>query len=107
MLDASRHFLANILVNLDHIFRLNFTDCFGRESLALYSNNSLQILFKPFVFPFYQVPYNRTRKRCISPILPVKKNLGTFYFTTTLLVFVYCIVVIFVVLLTIFLLHKK
>ena len=55
-LDASRHFLANFLVILNHILHLNFTDCFGEEGLALDSNNSnnpingLQTLPKPFLF---------------------------------------------------------
>ena len=32
---------------MDHILHLNFTDCFGGEGLALYSDNGLKILSKP------------------------------------------------------------
>ena len=59
-LDASRHFLANFLVILDHIIHLKFTDCFAGKGLALDSNNDLQILSKPLLFLSQQVPYTRT-----------------------------------------------
>ena len=46
---STKHFLANFLAILDHIWHLNFTDSFG-GGLALDFNNGLQILFKPLLF---------------------------------------------------------
>ena len=60
-LDASRHFLANILLILDHILHLNFTDCFGGKGFALDANNGSQTLSKPFLVLCYQVLYTWTR----------------------------------------------
>ena len=56
-LDASRQFLANFLVILNHIEHLNFTDCFGGVGFALDLNNDLQTLSKLFFFFPHQVLY--------------------------------------------------
>ena len=42
-LDASRHFLADLLAIWDYILHLNFTDCFAVKGLALDFNIGLQI----------------------------------------------------------------
>ena len=60
-LETSRRLLANFLVILDDILHLNFTDCFGGEGLALDSDNSLQILSKPFLSLSHYIPCTRTR----------------------------------------------
>ena len=67
---------------MNHIWHLNFTDCFGGEGLALDLNNGLQIISKSFVFPpslgtLHSDTY-LTCERCISPMAQAKKSLGTF-----------------------------
>ena len=72
-LDASRHFLANFSVILDHIWHLNFTDCFGGKSFTLDSDNGLHT--NPLqIFPF-PLSLGTFTLKCVShPTHPSNKG---------------------------------
>ena len=56
-------FLEKFVVIFDHIWHLNFTDCFEGEGFVLDLNNGLQTLSKLFLFSLSlgTLPYTPTR----------------------------------------------